>query len=144
MSLEHIDLSFLQLTTVNRWVPAMILLVVLGLLRWFPITEKLSIKRDRREAPAPLSKKLVSSSGKLPQREYGGMGALVFKVCTSTLTTFTTTPSDWKPIDFSYPKFSPCDVKLEDKPPLPYRPFRWGPYKSASDIKILHDLDSRN
>lgn len=39
---------------------------------------------------------------------------------------------EWLPVEFTYPRFSPCSEALEERKPPPYRPFRWGKYKWAS------------
>ena len=43
---------------------------------------------------------------------------------------------EWKPIEFTYPRFSSNGKLLADREPSPYRPFRWGKYKSVNQLKF--------
>jgi hypothetical protein len=43
--------------------------------------------------------------------------------------------------NFVFPRFDPVKDRLSDMPPVPYRPFRWGPFQCASS---LHALEPRS
>ncbi|PFH52551.1 hypothetical protein AMATHDRAFT_74037 [Amanita thiersii Skay4041] len=44
---------------------------------------------------------------------------------------------EWSPVHFTYPKITPCIEKLADIKPIPYRPFRWGPYHITMGIRSM-------
>ncbi|KAM6495690.1 Protein of unknown function (DUF3445) domain containing protein [Amanita muscaria] len=45
---------------------------------------------------------------------------------------------EWTPIDFKYPAITPCNMELADIKPIPYRPFRWGPYHVTMGIRSMN------
>ncbi|KAI0069174.1 hypothetical protein BV25DRAFT_1910871 [Artomyces pyxidatus] len=46
-------------------------------------------------------------------------------------------PGLWTPVDFAYPSITPLGVNIEDMPVRPYRPFKAGPYRSASSSMVV-------
>ncbi|KXT04089.1 hypothetical protein AC578_4919 [Pseudocercospora eumusae] len=49
------------------------------------------------------------------------------------------TPGTWEPVDWQRPKASPYpDWSVKDTAPLPYRPFRWGPYRITMGLRSMH------
>ncbi|KAF7190841.1 hypothetical protein HII31_08000 [Pseudocercospora fuligena] len=49
------------------------------------------------------------------------------------------TPGTWEPVDWQRPKASPYpDWSVKDTAPLPYRPFRWGPYHITMGLRSMH------
>lgn len=57
-------------------------------------------------------------------------GSWTFFVIRSSSTYFSFA-TDWNAVEFVYPQFPPCGVKVKGIPPRPYRPFRWGNYQSV-------------
>jgi len=46
-------------------------------------------------------------------------------------------PGEWVPQNFDYPVIDPCKEELADIKPIPYRPFRWGPYFVTMGIRRM-------
>jgi len=44
---------------------------------------------------------------------------------------------EWDPVDFRYPSIEACPHSLTDIKPIPYRPFRWGPYHVTMGIRNM-------
>ncbi|KAL0949821.1 hypothetical protein HGRIS_009857 [Hohenbuehelia grisea] len=59
------------------------------------------------------------------------------------ITSSTTDPNknrehgSWTPVDFAYPEITPCTLDLADIKPIPYRPFRAGPYNVTMGIRSM-------
>ncbi|KAF8640018.1 hypothetical protein AX17_001262 [Amanita inopinata Kibby_2008] len=43
----------------------------------------------------------------------------------------------WKPVQFTYPAITPRLEKMAEIKPIPYRPFRWGPYHITMGIRNM-------
>jgi len=44
---------------------------------------------------------------------------------------------EWTAVSFTYPEITPYEKELVDIKPVPYRPFRWGPYHVTMGIRNM-------
>ncbi|KAF9535073.1 hypothetical protein CPB83DRAFT_227686 [Crepidotus variabilis] len=44
---------------------------------------------------------------------------------------------DWTPVDYQYPPIQSSEERLADIKPIPYRPFKWGPYHVTMGLKSM-------
>ncbi|PPQ70136.1 hypothetical protein CVT24_003883 [Panaeolus cyanescens] len=92
------------------WIPILAAVPICWLLY-----RKFNIQRDSPNAP-PGNPAAGASQGSAKQDAQNGV---------------------WNPVKFSYPPVQACTDRVADIKPIPYRPFKWGPYHVTMGIRNM-------
>lgn len=65
------------------------------------------------------------------QRELGGVFRMTSRKVQRYSMTYDLYFVAWTAVEFDYPAVTPSKLQLQELKPPPYRPFRWGKYKSV-------------